>query len=132
MPDYTAPGVYVEESDPNPHSITGVATSTTAFIGISASGPFTPTLITSAAEYQGAFGNPNGAGFLGHAVRGFFQNGGTRCYVLRIGATADPAVSLQALEGLDDVSIVCSPDENTVAGMAAALIEHCERMLYRV
>jgi uncharacterized protein len=131
MPDYTAPGVYVEEIGPNPHPITGVSTSTAAFVGITASGPFTPTLITSVTEYQVAFGSQIGAEFLGHAVRGFIQNGGTRCYVLRIEATADPAESLKALEALDDVSIVCSPDENAVTGMAAALIEHCETMQYR-
>ena len=132
MPDYTEPGVYVEESGPSPHPITGVSTSTAAFIGIARSGPFTPTLITSSTEYELAFGGPIGAGFLDHAVRGFFQNGGTRCYILRIEAGADPAESLKALEGLDDVSIVCSPDENAIPGMAAALIEHCERMRYRI
>lgn len=132
MPDYTAPGVYVEESGSNPRPIEGVSTSTAAFIGITASGPFTPTLITSSTEYELAFGSPIGVGFLGYAVHGFFQNGGTRCYVLRIEATADPAESLKALEGVDDVSIVCSPDENSIAGMAAALIKHCERMRYRI
>jgi phage tail sheath protein FI len=132
MPDYTAPGVYVEGIGPNSHPITGVSTSTAAFIGITASGPFTPTLITGWTEYELAFGSPMGAAFLGHAVRGFFQNGGTQCYILRIEATADPAESLKALEGLDDISIVCSPDEKAVAGMAAALIEHCERMRYRI
>ena len=131
MSDETAPGVYVEESGPDPHPITGVSTSTAALVGIAASGPFAPTLITSWKEYQIAFGGPDAAGFLGHAVRGFFQNGGTRCHVLRIEARAEPAASLQALEPLD-VSIVCSPDENAVDGMAASLIEHCERMRYRV
>jgi len=131
MPDYAAPGMKVEERDRNPHPITGVSTSTAAFIGFAASGPFMPTPITSPTEYQLAFGSPNGTGFLGYAVRGFFQNGGTRCYVLRVEATVQPAASLQALESLD-VSIVCSPEDNAIAGMAAALIEHCEKMRYRI
>jgi hypothetical protein len=80
----------VEERDRNPHPITGVSTSTAAFIGFAASGPFMPTPITSPTEYQLAFGSPNGTGFLGYAVRGFFQNGGTRCYVLRVEATVQP------------------------------------------
>ena len=130
MPDY--PGVYVEESGINPHPISGVSTSTAAFVGVAASGPVTPTLIASEAEYEATFGGPGGAGFLGHAVRGFFSNGGTRCYVLRIEPTADPVASLQALEGLDEVSVVCSPDENAMPGMAEALIDHCERMRYRI
>jgi len=131
MPEYTFPGVYVEESGSNPHPIAGVSTSTAAFIGIAGSGPFAPTLIASWTEYQAAFGSSHGTGFLGHAVQGFFANGGTRCYILRVEETVEPAVSLQALESLD-VSIVCSPDGNAIAGMSAALIEHCERMRYRL
>jgi Bacteriophage tail sheath protein len=132
MPDYAKPGMNAEGRDPNSHPIIGVSTSTAAFIGIAASGAFTPTLITNFAEYQLVFGSPNGTGFLGHAVRGFFQNGGTRCYVMRIEATAGPAELLKGLEGLNDISIVCSPDENAITGMAAALVEHCERMRYGV
>jgi phage tail sheath protein FI len=130
MSDDATPGGQVEERGPNPHSITGVSTSTAAFIGIAASGPFTPTLITSFTEYERAFGRPDGGGFLGYAVRGFFENGGTQCYVMRIEATGEPAESLQSLESLD-VSIVCSPDANSVSGMAAALVAHCEKMRYR-
>ncbi len=59
-------------------------------------GPFTPTMINSFSEYESMFGSPNGGGFLGYAVRGFFDNGGAQCYVVRIEATADPAESLQA------------------------------------
>ncbi|MFI5116733.1 MAG: phage tail sheath family protein [Terriglobales bacterium] len=130
MSDDADPGVYVEERNPNPHPIAGVSTSTATFIGIAASGPFTPTLITSFTEYERAFGRPTGGGFLGYAVRGFFENGGAQCYVMRIEATAEPAESLQGLESLD-VSIVCSPDANSVSGMAAALVAHCEKMRYR-
>ena len=88
MSDDATPGVYVEERDPNPHPIAVVSTSTAAFIGIAASGPFTPTLITSFTEYERAFGSPNRAGFLGYAVRGFFDNGGAQCYVVRIEETS--------------------------------------------
>ncbi len=130
MSDDVAPGVHVEERDPNPHPIIGVSTSTAAFMGIATSGPFTPTLITSFTEYERAFGSPYDGGFLGYAVRGFFDNGGDQCYVVRIDATAEPSESLQALESLD-VSIVCSPDANSISGMAEALIAHCEKMRYR-
>jgi len=130
MPDFKSPGVYVQESDANPHPISGVSTSTAAFLGIAAAGPETPTLITSMAEYKTTFGAPDGTGFLDHAVRGFFANGGTQCYVVRVDPTADPSSALHSLGDLD-VSIVCSPDGNAIAGMAAALIEHCERMRYR-
>src|SRR5450759_34759 len=130
MSDDAPPRVYVEERDPSPHTITGVSTSTPAIVGIAASGPFTPTLITSFTEYVRAFGSPYDGGFLGYAVRGFFDNGGDQCYVVRIDATAEPSESLQALEGLD-VSIVCSPDAGSMSGMAEALVAHCEKMRYR-
>ena len=131
MPEEAAPGVDDARRGQVRHPITGVSTSTAAFIGIAASGPFTPTLITNFAEYQTAYGGLDGSGFLGHTVHGFFDNGGTRCYVVRVEAKADPIASLQSLESLD-VSIVCSPDESSIAGMAAALVEHCERMRYRI
>src|SRR5208337_2856017 len=131
MPEEAAPGVDDAGRGQVRHPITGVSTSTAAFIGIAASGPFTPTLITNFAEYQTAYGGLDGSGFLGSAVHGFFDNGGTRCYVVRVEAKADPIASLQSLESLD-VSIVCSPDESSIAGMAAALVEHCERMRYRI
>src|SRR4051794_33956538 len=83
MPEYLHPGVYVEESDQSPHPISGVPTLTAAFVGIAESGPNVPTLVTSVAEYQQAFESSFDQGFLGYAVRGFFQNGGTRCYILR-------------------------------------------------
>src|ERR1017187_850203 len=100
MPDEAPRGADAARRDTDPHPITGVSTSTVAFIGIAASGPFTPTLITDLAEYQAAFGGLDGSGFLGHSVRGFFQNGGTRCHVLRGKANADPVASLQSLESL--------------------------------
>jgi hypothetical protein len=65
MPDYAVPGMKVEERDRNPHPITGVSTSTAAFIGFAPSGPFMPTPITSPTEYQLASGSPNGTGFVG-------------------------------------------------------------------
>ena len=49
-----------------------------------------PVLVTSFAEFTREFGNPiapqSGAshGFLGHAVRGFFANGGERAYIARV------------------------------------------------
>lgn len=132
MPDYTHPGVYVEESDSDPHPITGVSTSMAALVGIASSGPYTPTSIQSFAEYEELFGGPQEAGFLSHAVRGFFDNGGAQCYVQRVEAAADPAAALQALESLSDVSIVCSPDAGAIPGMAEALIQHCEQMRYRI
>ena len=55
MPEYLAPGVYVEETSFRAKSIEGVGTSTTAFVGPTRKGPFradtndqeVPELLTS-------------------------------------------------------------------------------------
>lgn len=97
MPEYLAPGVYVEEVSFRPKSIEGVSTSTAGFAGPTRYGPTTgePELLTSFADFQRIYGgidpllfeNEGGdetANFMAHAVRAFFDNGGQRLYVSRI------------------------------------------------
>ncbi len=130
MPEFKAPGVYVQEINSNIRPIAKVSTSTAALVGFAASGPNTPVLVKSFVEYEATFGGFTQPGFLPYAVMGFFENGGTQCYVVRTDATDDPSTTLHSLDDLD-VSIVGSPDGNSIAGMAAALIAHCEALLYR-
>jgi uncharacterized protein len=79
------PGVYIEEFAPGA-PIQGVGTSTAAFIGVAARGELdTPTKITSWDQFQATFGEQPVPGFfLWYAVRGFFENGGQVCYVVRV------------------------------------------------
>ena len=85
MPEYSYPGVYVDEGGPGPRQIEGVPTSTAAFIGETERGSTMPRLVTSYKEYRRWFGDASGdAKFMPHCVRGFFDNGGTRMYVCRI------------------------------------------------
>src|SRR5215468_8552667 len=95
MPEYLAPGVYVEEIDTGNKPIEGVSTSTAGMVGVTERGPLNiPILITSAGEYRRWFGDllsdaefSNANGFhcyLPHAVDGFFTNGGKRVYVTRV------------------------------------------------
>jgi uncharacterized protein len=94
MPEYLAPGVYVEEVSFRPRSIEGVSTSTTAFAGPTRRGPLnqTPELVTSFGEFARIFGGLGdlsfGPGqrftnFMAHAVRAFFNNGGARLFIAR-------------------------------------------------
>ncbi|HMW18927.1 MAG TPA: phage tail sheath subtilisin-like domain-containing protein [Accumulibacter sp.] len=93
MPEYLAPGVYVEETSFRAKSIEGVATSTAGFVGQARFGPTRglPTLVTSFEEFQRVFGDADELLFegvpttnhLAHAVRLFFENGGKRVYVAR-------------------------------------------------
>ena len=127
MTEITFPGVFVEEVPTHVHSIEGVETSTTAFLG---AGPRMekPALVTSFRDFEQTFGLQV-AGFLSIAVRGFFENGGRRAYVT-ISPSANPiADGLQALEAMTDdrCSLVCCPDESQLPGAAEQLVAWCER-----
>lgn len=78
------PGVYIDEFAPGA-PIQGVGTNTAAFIGVAGAGPIrVPTKLTSWEQFLATFGKvPTAGGYLWYAVRGFFQNGGQVCYVVR-------------------------------------------------
>lgn len=96
MPEYLAPGVYVEEIERGPKPIEGVATSTAAFLGEAQRGPLVPWLTTSYGEYLRWFGDVFGTGkFLPYAVKTFFDNGGRRCYVTRVAGAGAAAATAE-------------------------------------
>lgn len=86
----------MEEFESGMRAMEGVSTSTAGFIGMAEKGETvgTPEFITSFAEYQRKFGgylSENAFGgnrFLPYAVEQFFNNGGARCYIMRV-APAD-------------------------------------------
>ncbi|QXJ21409.1 phage tail sheath family protein [Actinomadura graeca] len=90
MPTYLSPGVYVEEVASGSRPIEGVGTSVAAFVGFAPAGPLNePVLVTNWSQYVAAFGDFTDGYYLAHAVYGFFNNGGTTCYVVRVGGAAD-------------------------------------------
>lgn len=90
------PGVYIQEVSSGVRPIEGVSTSTAGFLGKAEKGPLDRALmVTSFAEFQGVYGGFLGDSFLAHAALQFFNNGGSRLYVVRIAknaATADIAL----------------------------------------
>ena len=91
MPEYLAPGVYVEEVDTGSKPIEGVSTSTAGMVGVTERGPENvPVLITGVGEFTRWYGGLLRAAdygdhrFLPHSVEGFFTNGGKRVYVTRV------------------------------------------------
>ncbi len=85
MPEYLAPGVYVEEFEIGAKPIEGVSTSTAAFVGIAEKGPLNkPTLVTSQKEFTSIFGGYIKESYLAYSVDGFFRNGGKRCFIVRV------------------------------------------------
>ena len=106
MPTYLTPGVYVEEMPSASKPIEGVGTSTAAFVGLAPGGPVnTPMRISNWSQFARIFGDPqnpaNGpfieGAYLAHAVYGFFLNGGSLCWVVRVGADGDGQVARAAL-----------------------------------
>jgi hypothetical protein len=87
----TYPGVYVEEIPSGVRTISGVATSITAFIGRARRGPVNdPTVINNYGEYETIFGGLWLDSTMSFAVRDFFLNGGGQAIIVRLinGATA--------------------------------------------
>jgi hypothetical protein len=163
MPQYLAPGVYVEEVASAVQPIAGVGTSTAGFIGVvpnqvtvpvpnpgyDPTAPRTATnspaltgtaqrftvaaagqvvLCTNFSEFTRAFGGfSTDAGHrnLAHAVYGFFNNGGTRCFVTRVAQAGDiGSVALPAFEARDEIALVAAPGITT-ATARSAIVDHC-------
>jgi uncharacterized protein len=87
----TYPGVYIEELPSGVRTITGVSTSTTAFVGRARKGPAdTPVEIHSFGEFDSIFGGLWPLSPMSFAVQQYFLNGGQTAVVVRVvhGATA--------------------------------------------
>jgi phage tail sheath protein FI len=171
---YTAPGVYVEEVASAVQPIAGAGTSTAAFIGVSAdiSGkwnpdertgmpvdlddkaytqaePLKPQPLNSWTEFTQKFGDIQEHNlYLALAVYGFFNNGGTRCWVTRIKPveergkeyeklTGDVRTALDRHKSIDDISIVAAPlppdvPQDALNEVHDELRTHCQTMEDRV
>ena len=116
MPEYLAPGVYVEEIDTGSKPIEGVSTSTAGMVGVTERGPANvPILITSFGEFSRWFGGYlnrldfDEHRYLPHAVEGFFTNGGKRVFITRV---LDLTLATRATAFLFDRGV--EPGANTV------------------
>lgn len=94
MPQYLAPGVYIEETSFRSKSIEGQSTTVTGFIGPTRYGPIDlpNDLLTSLSDFERVYGDRNQMEFgtrvlhnyTWHAARAFFTEGGQQLYVSRI------------------------------------------------
>ncbi|MGD0603054.1 MAG: phage tail sheath subtilisin-like domain-containing protein [Streptosporangiaceae bacterium] len=108
-----APGVSWLDVFPPPAQtlLTGVP----AFLGYASQGHVArPVPLTLWPQFEDQFGLQPTAGYLHCAVRGFFDNGGLMCYVVRLDPSVTPLNALRAgLAALADVTavdLVCAPD----------------------
>lgn len=85
IPAVSYPGVYIQEVPSGAHTIIGVSTSITAFIGRTLRGPVNePITTTSYADFEQTFGGTWSQSTLPDAVRDFYLNGGTQAIIVRL------------------------------------------------
>jgi phage tail sheath protein FI len=112
MPAYLTPGVYLRPRRTEQVDVRLVRTDVAAFIGYTERGPLEwpdavdprkrqrpedlAIRLSSWDEYRAVFGGITRHGLVPLAVRGFFENQGMTCYVLRVAAVRHPDRSLRA------------------------------------
>jgi uncharacterized protein len=132
---YLAPGVYVEEMATGSKPITAVGTSTAAFLGLAPNAPARlneAVPINNWTEFLRIFSAPDSQNTpLAQAVFGFFLNGGSRCYVVNVGADgalvgdAKGRKGLDVLDAIEEVAIVAAPGYADPMSWDQ-LLSHCE------
>jgi uncharacterized protein len=141
MVTYLAPDIYIEEVSGGARPIQAVGTSTVGFVGEAPDGKAhvnEAIAINNWSQFTRQFAPENSRSTpLSHAVFGFFQNGGSRCYVVNVGrgqpisGGGRKRAGLDVLEQVDEVAIVAAPGY-TDAASYDAIISHCERLKDRV
>lgn len=106
------PGVYIEEVPSGVRTITGVATSITAFVGRARRGPVNdPVRIQNFGDYERLFGGLWEASTMSYAVQHFFLNGGTDALIVRLTNGAQRAqFSLASVSGPDNLVLEASSE----------------------
>jgi len=146
---YLSPGVYVEEVDRGSKPLEMVGTSTVGFIGESSVGPVNEAVfVTNWSQFTKNFGDFQHSEYLAHAVYGFFNNGGSRCYILNVGSAWEgkyaskaalyigedngpgTRTGLKAFEDVEDINMVVAAGQTDPA-IQDAVLSHCENMRYR-
>ena len=131
MPEYLAPGVYVEEVPGGARPISAVSTSTAAFFGIApgAEAPLRdPVLIMSSVDFARRFAlDAVTTTPLAQAVDGFFGNGGSRLYIVNVGTNAEKITTedLALIAAIDGISLIAAPGY-TDAESVEAILTDCE------
>lgn len=114
MPEYLSPGVYVEEVDRGPKPIEAVGTAMPAFIGFTERAERLRVidgetitedllnqaqLVTNWSQYVQLFGQFVEGAYMPHAVYGYFNNGGSRCYVVSVKTIGKAQAPLLGADG---------------------------------
>ena len=105
------PGFYVEEISSGVRTITGVATSITAFLGKAVRGPVdTAITITSFADFERSFGGLSLDSTMSYSVRDFFANGGAQAVIVRLYKKPNNTQSLATVKVPDNFVLNASSE----------------------
>ncbi|MDJ0732364.1 MAG: phage tail sheath subtilisin-like domain-containing protein [Crocosphaera sp.] len=125
------PGIYPDHivPTPEPELLTGVP----VFFGEAEADLKEPKKLTLLTQFDQYFSQVKG--YLRDAVKGFFENGGSLCYVIALANNTLDVLQrgLEASEVLENADLVCAPDimlasEAEIIQMQRAVLEHCDRM----
>jgi phage tail sheath protein FI len=132
MPEYLSPGVYIEEIDRGPRPIEATGTSTAVFVGYTEKAEDVreidgelvvndllnkPQLVTNWSQFRQKFGGFVDGAYLPLSVYGFFNNGGSRCYIVSVrtipnaithllNASGEPALTVRSrLSGIGGMDL---------------------------
>ncbi len=133
---YLTPGVYVEEVASSSATLTAGATAVAAFVGFTAKAPtddptdpdgVKPRLVTNWTQFETLYGGFVPGAMLPHSVYGYFNNGGSLAYIVRIpntipsdqsgtlalpsaDRTAGPAVEFTTIEPNARIALNVAPE----------------------
>ncbi|UCC61906.1 MAG: phage tail sheath family protein [Anaerolineae bacterium] len=143
MQRYRTPGVYREDVFPAPTA--ELRTGVPAFLGYAREAREETNRVpvnearplTLWSQFVQHFGQPLPNSYLAYAVRGFFENGGRLCYVVRLDETVAVQKALDdglvALEPLDAIDLLCAPDlmvnsdPDKTPILQQKVLDHCEQ-----
>ncbi len=133
---YLTPGVYVEEVPSGSATLSAGATAVAAFVGFTAKAPkddpndpegLKPRLVTNWSQFEQLYGGFVPGAMLPHSVYGYFNNGGSLAYIVRIPHTAPatesgiralpaadralgPALEVTTVEPNADITVAVTPE----------------------
>jgi uncharacterized protein len=130
------PGVYVQEVEAGPRPIQAVGTSTAAFIGdapLESAMENQARAVNNWSEFVARFMPEQNrrSTVLSNAVYGFFENGGSRCFIVNTGGQDSIEAALAAAAIEDEIAIIAAPGRSDPA-THALLQAHCENLKDRV
>jgi hypothetical protein len=121
----TYPGVYIEELPSGVHSITGTATSITAFIGRAKKGPVNEAKsVQCFADYERKFGGLWDKSTMSFAVQQYFMHGGRDALIVRVIEKTSSKASISLKVSGSTALVLEAADQGAWGDKLRAAVDH--------